>query len=253
MAQRDEIAAFLDDYLDVARIRDHGINGLQVEGKGKVEKVALGVSASLELFERAAEAGADMVIVHHGLFWSNSPREITNVMKQRLKTLFDHDITLLAYHLPLDSHPEIGNNAQIAKLLGLHVESGAFGLYDSTSLGVIGATQEPVSFTSFAQLVASALSVTPHVLASGPEMVSRIGIISGGAASQLHEAIVRECDVYLTGETGEPTLALAKEGHINFIGLGHYNSEKYGPIALGRLIEQQFGVATEFIDIPNPF
>lgn len=253
MAQRDEIAAFLDDYLDVARIRDHGINGLQVEGKEKVEKVAVGVSASLELFRRAAKAGADMVIVHHGLFWSNSPREITNVMKHRLKALFDYDITLLAYHLPLDSHPEIGNNAQIAKLLGLSVESREFGLYDSTSLGVIGVTAEPVSFASFAQSVASALSVSPYVLASGPEMVSRIGIISGGAASQIHEAIVRECDVYVTGETGEPTPAMAKEGHINFIGVGHYNSEKYGPIALGRLVQERFGVTVEFIDIPNPF
>lgn len=253
MAERDDIIAFLDDYLDVAQIRDHAINGIQFEGRDDVDKVALGVSASLELFRRAADVGSDMLIVHHGLFWSNSPREIRGVMKERLRALFDHDITLLAYHLPLDSHREIGNNAQLAVRLGLSVEAGEFGLFNGTGLGVVATTPQPVPFDSFVKSVASALSVTPVSLATGPEMVSRVGIITGGAASHIQEAILKGLDVYVTGETGEPTLALAREGRINFIGLGHYNSEKYGIIALGQVIRERFGVEVEFLDIPNPF
>lgn len=253
MAERDEIASFLDDLLNVARIRDHGINGLQVIGKNEVTRIALGVSASLELFEAAVQWGADMLVVHHGLFWSNSPREIRAILKERLKILFDHDVSLLAYHLPLDAHPEFGNNIQLARRLSLQVETHDFGLYEGTYIGVIGSTPQPMPFESFAESVAIALSLTPHILPSGPDTISRVGIISGGAASHIQDAIDCECDVYITGELGEPTAALAREGHINAIGLGHYNSEKYGPIALGHLLQEQYGVQTEFIDIPNPF
>ena len=253
MAHRNEIIAFLDDFLSVARIRDASVNGLQVIGKDAVHTVALGVSASLELFERAVAEGADMLIVHHGLYWANTPRQIDWLTKRRLKALFDSDLTLLAYHLPLDAHPEVGNNAQILKALRLVREETPFGWHDGTAVGAIGRLPSPMSLAAFVKMVAQELSVDVDYLPYGPEEVSRVAVMSGGAPGDVQEAIEKGCDVYLTGEIREGSPAQAKEGHINYVGAGHYNTEKLGVIALGQLLVDRFGVSTTFIDIPNKY
>lgn len=252
MANRDEIIRFLDEYLEISKIRDYGPNGLQVIGKPEVHRVAVGVSASLDLFREAASRSADMIVVHHGLFWENTPRSIGPLERDRLKTLFDAGITLLAYHLPLDRHLEIGNNIQILRRLGLELVSGELGRHDGSFIGVVGRLPQPLSFDDFVELTDRILVGLVLTLPFGPEEVKVVGIVSGGAAGDILEAAGQGCDVFLTGEAKEPTMALAKEAGINFIAAGHYNSERFGVEALGDLLRERFGVAVEFIDIPNP-
>ncbi len=248
---RDELVDFLDEYLQVARFRDAGPNGMQVIGRPEVRRVALGVSANLALFDLAAARDADMIIVHHGLFLDRDPRPILARMKARLKPLFDHDITLLGYHLPLDAHPEVGNNAQWLRRLGFSLESTEFGSYQGQCIGAVGVRQEPLPFAELVRRVRELAGSAPRVYHFGPEQVSRLGIVTGGAPGSLAEAIDRRCDAYLTGEVAEGTQALAVEGHANFIAAGHYNSEKFGVQAMGDLLRERYGVEAFFIDVPN--
>lgn len=248
---RDELIQFVDDYLSVKTIRDASVNGLQVIGKENVKRVALGVSANLALFAEAAQWQADVVLVHHGLLWRDEPRRIDDLVKRRLKVLFDNDITLLAYHLPLDAHPEVGNNVQILRRLGLNLESRDLGLYDGTYLGAIGSTRSPLPLNDFVALVNKLFQTTSLVLPFGAQQVQRIGIVSGGAAGDVISAFEQRCDVYLTGEAKEGTPALCQELGMNYIAPGHYNTEKFGVMALGDLIRDRFEVETKFIDVPN--
>ena len=248
---RDELIQFLDDYLSVRTIRDASVNGLQVIGRESVKRVALGVSANLDLFTEAARWQADIVLVHHGLLWRDEPRRVDELVKRRLKLLLDNDITLLAYHLPLDAHAEVGNNIQILQRLGLNLESRNLGLYDGTYLGVIGRTSAPMPLAEFVDLVNALFQATALALPFGPKQVQRIGIVSGGAAGELTSAVEQHCDVYLTGEAREATPALCREWGINYIAAGHYNTEKFGVIALGDLIRDKMGLETKFIDVPN--
>ncbi|MCL5957946.1 MAG: Nif3-like dinuclear metal center hexameric protein [Chloroflexi bacterium] len=252
MANRDEIIQFLDEHLEVSRIRDYGPNGLQVIGKPEVQKIVVGVSASLDLFRQAASRSADMIIVHHGLFWENTPRPIKTLMRDRLKILFDREMTLLAYHLPLDRHPEVGNNIQILRRLGLDLVSAELGRHDGTFIGVIGRLPRRKPFDDFVKLVNRAIGDAVVVLPFGPSQAHVVGIVSGGGAGDILEAAEKGCDVFLTGEPKEPTTALAKEMGMNFIAAGHYNTERLGVEALGDLVEEKFGVPVDFIDIPNP-
>lgn len=250
---RDDVIVFLDEYLNASQISDHIVNGLQFCGRAEVNRVALGVSASLQLFQAAAAAQADMLIVHHGLFWNNTPRPIKSVMKERLRVLFDSDMTLLGYHLPLDCHAEVGNNAQLARRLELAVESTDFGLHNGLHIGLIATLPTPLTARQFLRRTATALGVNPMAVGQGPRKIRRVAIISGGAASHLSEAIERDCDAFLSGEIGESSQALALEGGICCIAVGHYNSEKYGLLALSEVIQSHFAVKTQFIDIPNPY
>lgn len=249
---RDEIVQYLNEYLNIESFKDYCPNGMQVIGRPEVSRIALGVSANLECFRLAAEKKADMLIVHHGLFWQNMPREIGAMMKARLKLLFDHDISLLGYHLPLDAHPELGNNALWLKRLDFTPEKTPLGAMNGKPIGMIGTTTRRLTLEDLVDTIAMHAGGRPRVYAYGPRTVRRLGVITGGGEGYLLEAIAQGCDTYLTGEVGEPTESYAREEGINFIAAGHYNSEKIGILALGDLLRDKFSVETFFCDVPNP-
>jgi poly(A) polymerase len=250
-AERDAIVAFLDDYLAIGTFRDICPNGMQVIGRPEVRRVALGVSANLELIEQATRVNADLIVCHHGLFTDRDPRPILERQKRRLKALFGADITLLGYHLPLDAHPEIGNNALWLRRLGFTVASLDFGQYQGQAIGAIGEREQPLPIARLAELVAEVAGGQPRVYAHGPALVRRLAVATGAAPGSLAEAVARGCDAYLTGETAEGTQAIAREERANFIAAGHYNTERLGVQALGDLLRQRFGVETIFIEVAN--
>ena len=250
-AMRDEIVQFLNDYLQVENFKDYCPNGMQVIGRPEVERVALGVSANLECFRIASEGLANMLIVHHGLFWENMPRTVGTMLKARLKMLFERDITLLGYHLPLDAHAEIGNNTLWLKYLGFTVENDRLGLTRGQAIGAIGVATKRQTLHDLVEQVNMLANSTAHVYEYGPQTVRRLGVVTGGGQGYLLEAIANGCDTFLTGEIGEPTEAIAREEGINFIAAGHYNSEKIGVQALSNLLQTQFGVEAFFCDVPN--
>lgn len=249
---RDEIIRFLDDYLQVANFRDYCPNGLQVIGRPAVERVALAVSANLECFRLAAEGKADMLIAHHGLFWENTPPVVGAMLKARLKTLFEHDITLLGYHLPLDAHPVVGNNALWLQELGFALEDINLGVFRGRPIGAIGNATQRQTLREVIEKVTHIAGGPPRVYAYGPQTVRRVGVVTGGGYHNLLDATALGCDTFITGETGEPTEGVAREEGINFIGVGHYNSERLGVQALGKLLQTHFGVTTFFCEVPNP-
>ncbi len=250
-ALRDEIVQYLDDYLQIATFRDYCPNGMQVIGRPGIERVALGVSANLECFRLAAEKRADMLITHHGLFWENTPQVVGARLKGRLKMLFENDITLLGYHLPLDAHPEVGNNALWLKTLGFELEGITLGVARGKPIGAVGNAPKRQTLRELIETVAQVAGASPRVYTYGPQTVRRLGVVTGGGYHNLLDAIQLGCDTFITGETGEPTEGIAREEGVNFIGVGHYNSEKLGVQALGELLRKQFGVTTFFCDVPN--
>jgi len=250
-AIRDEIVQYLNDYLQVGKFKDYGPNGMQVIGRPAVNRVGLGVSANLECFRQAGEQQVDMLIVHHGLFWDNMPREIGAMMKARLKLLFEHDISLLAYHLPLDAHPEKGNNVLWLNRLGFTIEGVTLGGSRGMPIGAIGVAPKRLILSDMVEQIARETGDQPLVYAFGPQTVRRLGVVTGGGQGYLLEAIAHGCDTFLTGEVGEPTRGVAQEEGVNFIAAGHYNSEKIGVQALGTLLQARFGVDTFFCDVPN--
>jgi dinuclear metal center YbgI/SA1388 family protein len=247
MAGRDEIVAWADEYLDLASYPDYGPMGLQVTGAPEVRKVVCGVSASRELFERAAEAGAQMVLVHHGLIWDREPRRIGPVLKERLRALFDADLSLVAYHLALDAHPDVGNNALLCDELGIEREDRFADGY-----GFGGRLPAPISASDLAERVQERLGRMPLVFSYGPELVGRVAVCSGGAARYVTEAGAEGYDAFITGEADEPTKHAAKEAGIHFVAGGHYATETLGVRALAARIGERFDVAWDFVDLPNP-
>ena len=246
MPSRDEIVAFADDLLDTAAYPDYGPMGLQVVGSPEVRKIACGVSASRELFERAGEAGAQMVIVHHGLFWEKDTRVVDSVMRARLEALFYADLSLVAYHLALDAHPEIGNNALLAAALGVTRERRF------TDWGYGGPLDEPMPVSEFATRVQEKLDRPPLVFSYGPEQVERVAVVTGGAARFVSDAAAQGYDCFVTGEADEPTKHAAKEAAIHFVAGGHYATETFGVRALGERLAERFGIRHVFVDVPNP-
>jgi dinuclear metal center YbgI/SA1388 family protein len=251
MPGRDEIVAWLDDLLDVHAFSDYGPNGLQVPGAEEVSFVATGVSAQRELFERAAADGAELVLCHHGLFWDFHPRAIGPAMKERLKILFDADVSLAAYHLPLDAHPEVGNNALICELLGLE-RSEPLAEHKGQAIGFVGRSAEGIPFAELRRRCAEAFGQEPFVWDAGPDTVHSVGVVSGGAQGHFHEAIAHGVDAFLTGETAEHVMAEAREAGVHYIAGGHYATETFGIRRLGDLVAERFGVTHRFVDIPNP-
>jgi dinuclear metal center YbgI/SA1388 family protein len=249
--RRDELIAFLDDLLESPGRPDYGPNGLQVPGAEEVELVVTGVSAHRELFEQAAAAGAQLVLCHHGIFWGESAGPVTEQLKGRLKLLFDNDMSLAAYHLPLDAHPEVGNHALICGGLGL--ERGApFGESRGAPVGWIGTASEPLSIGELGERSATLFGSEPLVFDSGPAEIRRVGILSGGGSSALGEAISLGLDAFVTGEPTEHVMADAREGGIHFLAGGHYASETFGVRRLGELLADRFDVEHRFIEVPNP-
>jgi dinuclear metal center YbgI/SA1388 family protein len=251
MAARDEIIAYLDKLLEIDAFSDYGPNGLQVPGAEEVTRVVTGVSAQRELFEAAAVAGADLVLCHHGLFWDFHSRSIGPAMKERLRILFDAGISLAAYHLPLDAHPEVGNNALICAALGLE-RAEPFGEHGGRSVGFVGRSAEGVPFTELRERCTAAFEQEPFVWECGPELVHSVAIVSGGAPGDFSAAIATGVDAFLTGETAEHVMADARENRVHFIAGGHYATERLGVRRLGELVAERFGVAHQFVEIPNP-
>jgi dinuclear metal center YbgI/SA1388 family protein len=220
--------------------------GLQVVGSTEVQKIACGVSASRELFERAAEAGAQLLLVHHGLFWDKDPRVVDEVLRGRLRALFDADLTLAAYHLALDAHPKVGNNALLAAELGLQTDRRF------TDWGYGGSLAAPAAMSDFSAVVQEKLGRMPLLFPYGPETIERVAIVSGGAARYLGQAASEGYDCFVTGEADEPTKHAAKEAGIHFVAAGHYATETLGVQALAAKLAQEFGLQWEFVDLPNP-
>jgi len=250
MADRDKIVAFVNSYLDSAKIKDASMNGLQYEGRPEVKKIAFGVSASLECLKRAAACGADMLIVHHGLLWGAS-QPFTGPFKRKLDALAHSGLSLCAWHLPLDKHAVVGNNARLLALLGAKALK-PFGTYGGETIGFSGTLPKPASIGDIAAALAIKLDAEPLCFRFGTEKIRTVGVVSGGAASMFSQAAAAGLDLYLTGEVHETTQEYARETRANFIAAGHYNSEKPGVQALSQVLEKKFKVKTEFIDIPNP-
>lgn len=252
MAHRDEIIAYLDELLDSPGFPDYGPNGLQVPGADEVELVVTGVSAHLELFERTVAEGAQMALCHHGIFWGSGPGPITWRLRRRLETLFAADVSLAAYHLPLDAHPEVGNNALICAALGFE-RAERLGSHDGRPLGFVGRSADGVPLEELRRrCVAVFGGREPLVQGAGPDVVRSLGVISGGGASYLDAAAALGLDAYLTGEPAERSMADATEAGMHFVAAGHYFTETFGVRRLGELLADRFGVEHRFVELPNP-
>jgi dinuclear metal center YbgI/SA1388 family protein len=248
MIDRDALLRHLDELLQAGQFKDYGPNGLQVEGKARIHKVVTGVTASLALIDAAIEAGADAILVHHGLFWRGQDGRVTGWMKQRLARLIAHDINLLAYHLPLDAHGSLGNNAQWGQRLGL-VADGRFGEQD---IGFVGPVPDGLDLAALSARVAQVLGRPPVVVPGDGRLLQRAAWCSGGAQGYFEAAIARGVDVFLTGEISEPQAHYARETGVAFMACGHHASERYGVQAVGQHLAARLGLQHQFLDIDNP-
>ncbi|MGE0097035.1 MAG: Nif3-like dinuclear metal center hexameric protein [Hydrogenophaga sp.] len=248
---RATLTACLDRLLQPELFKDYGPNGLQVEGRETVSKLVTGVTASRALIDAAIEAGADAILVHHGLFWRGQDARVTGWMKQRLSRLLAHDINLLAYHLPLDAHPQLGNNAQLALRLGVHVYPDARGRFGEQSLGFLG-ERAVSSAAELADHVAKQLGRPVTLVAEPNRAVHRVALCTGGAQGYFESAIAAGADVFITGEISEPQAHYARECGVAYIACGHHASERYGAPAVGAHVAAELGLAHVFIDIDNP-
>jgi dinuclear metal center YbgI/SA1388 family protein len=246
MARRDDILNFARELLDLDSFHDYGPMGLQVVGADEVTKIAASVSSSLEAFQRTKDAEAQMLLVHHGQYWENEPRIVDLAMKRRLQTLFDGDITLAAYHLALDAHPEIGNNIIVARELGIS-EPERF-----LEWGFGGALREPTGLDGLADRLEAITGRKPQVFEGGAGPVERVAIVTGGGAKLVREAASAGYDAYITGEPAEPTLHLSRELGIHFLAGGHYATETFGIKALAETLAIEFSLDWEFVDVPVP-
>ncbi|RMH37282.1 MAG: Nif3-like dinuclear metal center hexameric protein [Deltaproteobacteria bacterium] len=251
-----DVVAFLDEVLEIDRFRDYGPNGLQVEGAPEVDVVVTGVSAHAELFERAIARNADLIVVHHGLIWGAGIPRVVGPTAVRLRMLLENAVSLAAYHLPLDAHPTLGNNAGLCDALGLGPDRRAFGDVRGHALGVAGAWPTPVSRDEAIERIARVVldgAPPAFVLPYGPGAVRTVGVCTGAASDLLESAAAAGCDLFVTGELAERSASLARELQITLVGAGHHRTEVYGAIRLADALAAQFpGIDAEFVDVPSP-
>ncbi len=255
MATRIELLLAFDALLQPQAFKDYGPNGLQVEGKLRVKKIVSGVTASRALIEAAIEAQADAIFVHHGLFWRGQDGRVTGWMKQRLQLLLAHDINLFAYHLPLDAHAELGNNAQLAVQLGLKAFDGDAGHFGEQGLGFIGDRLDGRNFAKAQSLANHVERVLkrPVALVDVPDKpIKKVAWCTGGAQHYFEAAIAAGADAFITGEISEPQAHYARESGVAFLACGHHATERYGAPAVAGHVAENLGLAHEFIDIDNP-
>jgi len=247
MAKRDDVIDYINDLLNISEFDDLSVNGLQVEGKEDIQKIVLGVSVSERLFQTAVEENADMVIVHHGAFWKNTPSPylLTGIFRNRMALLLKNDINLAAYHLPLDAHPEIGNNARIMNRLQIEP-------IQQVEVGFLGKLKAPMKLEHFIEVVNMELQTTCMVFPFGSPDVHCVLVISGSSSRYYQLALDNNADTFLGGDMRENVVRELEEVNLNFINAGHYNTEKLGVQALGEKLQQEFEVTGKFIDIPNP-
>jgi dinuclear metal center YbgI/SA1388 family protein len=251
MTDRQHLLQAFDTLLAPERFKDYGPNGLQVEGKARIARIVSGVTASRALIEQAIAARADAIFVHHGLFWRGHDGRVTGWLKQRLALLLAHDINLFAYHLPLDAHPELGNNAQLGQQLGLRADAR----FGDQELGFLGGRTDGAAFADGAALAAHAEGVLGHavVLVPGADRpIRRVAWCTGGAQSYFEAAIAAGADAFLTGEISEPQAHYARECGVSFLACGHHATERYGAPAVAAHVAAQCGLAHSFIEVDNP-
>lgn len=251
-----DVVAYLDATLEISRFKDYAPNGLQVEGAPEVETVVTGVSASAELIARAIELHADLIVVHHGLVWGSGISKIEGPLARRLKLLLGNDVSLAAYHLPLDKHGHLGNNAGLADAIGLLPERTAFGDVRGTLLGVAGAWEQPVSRDEAIARIAQGVlggDAPRFVFPYGPPVVRKVGLCTGAASDLVEAAATAGCDLYITGELAERAGDLARELQITLVAAGHYATEVFGPMRIADELGQKFPeLSAQFVPSPSP-
>ena len=245
---RNELEVYLNQLLEIPRFRDYCPNGLQVEGKDNIQTVISGVTASLDLLQAAAAANADAIVVHHGYFWRGENERLVGLKHHRIALLMTHKINLFAYHLPLDIHPDFGNNVQLGQKLGL-IETGRFGEQD---IAVHGNLTQSMTLGELSEKVSRTLLRDPVTVGDRDQSIRRVAWCTGAAQSYFDEAIQLGVDAFITGEISEQTVHNARESGVAFISAGHHATERYGVQALGEHLEQKFGITHQFIDIDNP-
>ena len=247
--QLTELGDHLDTLLDASRLKDYCPNGLQVEGRPEVLRVLCGVTASQALLDLAVAGGHDAVFVHHGLFWKGDDGRVTGFRRRSLRTLLANDISLFAYHLPLDVHPELGNNAQLARLMGWQGEAR----FADQELGWIGRPEEEgQSAQEIARALAARLGREPMLVGDGERRVRRIAWCTGAAQGFFEQAILAGADLYVSGEISEPTVHLARESGVPYIAAGHHATERYGARAIAHYLNEVLGLEARFVDLDNP-
>ncbi|MBN7771216.1 Nif3-like dinuclear metal center hexameric protein [Marinobacter daepoensis] len=246
MANRNDILNAMNEWLKPENFQDYCPNGLQIEGKDEVATIITGVTASQALIDAAVDAGADMILVHHGYFWKGEEQAIRGIKRRRIKQLLDNDINLVAYHLPLDDHPDYGNNRQLARVLGIECPRPLDGLVWQ------GELSQPLSVKAFEAQVARALDRQPLHVGCGKSEIRTVGWCTGAAQGFLGTALDAGLDAFISGEISEPTTHLAREGGIHYFAAGHHATERYGVQALGQAVAGAFGIAHRFIDCDNP-
>lgn len=244
----DELNNYLTLLLQPERFNDYCPNGLQVEGKCEIHKIVTGVTASMDLLQAAHKANADAILVHHGYFWRNEALPITGIKKRRIQFLLQHDINLFAYHLPLDMHPELGNNVMLAKQLGLKVTGWA----GEKNMLALTELNPPQTLKALAALIETKLKRTPQVIGDLTRQVKTVALCTGAAQGYIEQAAAANVDVYISGEISEQTVHVARESGMPYISAGHHATERYGILELGKHLAQKFDLAHEFIDIDNP-
>lgn len=251
MLKRDHLLAMLDRELQPQRFRDYCPNGLQVEGRDQVRRLVTGVTACQALIDAAIVEEADALFVHHGYFWKNEDQKVRGMKKQRLQTLLRHDLNLFAYHLPLDAHPQLGNNAQLARRLGLRTEGGLEG-DNPLSIGNVGRLEEPMSAEDFGAHVEAVLGREALHIGDGQDEIETLAWCTGAAQGFIEQAQALGVDAYLSGEISEPTTHFARETGIHYFACGHHATERYGVQAVGEWLANEYGLEHIFIDIDNP-
>jgi len=246
--QRSELQRYLDELLEVGRFRDYCPNGLQVEGRAAVHRIVTGVTASQMLLQEAIARKADAVVVHHGLFWRGEDGRITGFRKIRLASLLNHDINLFAFHLPLDAHRDLGNNAALGRLMDWH----ATGRFADQDIGFVGDTARPTSAEEIGQRLGTRLQRPAMVIGDAGRTVTRVAWCTGAAQGLFEQAIETGVELFVSGEISEQTVHLARESGVPFIAAGHHATERYGVQALGEHLTERFGLDCEFVDIENP-
>ena len=246
--QLKQLHDFCDEYLKVDDFSDYCPNGLQVEANAEVENIVCGVTASQALIEAAIDQGADTLVVHHGYFWKGENQAITGVKGKRIRSLIKNDINLLAYHLPLDVHPEVGNNVQLARVLDWDVTDsfGEQGLVFEAKLS------QQQSLEEISRHIETRLATRTLAINAGEHAIKRIAWCTGAAQGFIDTAAERGVDAFISGEISEPTFHLAREMGVHYIAAGHHATERYGVQALAKVIADRFGIKQQFIDIPNP-
>lgn len=246
-----QLADYVDELLEAPAFRDYAPNGLQVEGTRPVRRLVSGVTACQALLDEAVERDADAVLVHHGYFWKNEDARVTGMKAQRLRTLLSRGMSVLAYHLPLDAHPRLGNNACLARDLGLTV-TGTFDTGTDRPLGMVGEPTEPLALSAFAERVTRALGREPVTVAGGAHAIRRLAWCSGGGQGFIDHVATLGVDLYLSGEISEPTVHTARECGLHYLAAGHHATERGGARALGEHLAERFHLEHVFVDIDSP-